>query len=93
MARGMSVSRCGPPWSRTVRSQRPPDEVIAAIRRHERNGAIDFPKRGPKVGDRVQIVSGPFTGQSGLCTQAAAKQIGALVLRTDRSSCTATPSN
>jgi hypothetical protein len=34
-----------------------PDEVIAAIRRRERNGAIDLPKkRGLKTGDRVRIV-------------------------------------
>jgi transcription antitermination factor NusG len=23
----------------------------------------------PRIGDRVQIVSGPFVGRSGLCTQ------------------------
>lgn len=40
-----------------------PDEVIDAIRKRERNGAIDPPKkRGLKTGDRVQIVSGLFTG-------------------------------
>jgi transcription antitermination factor NusG len=44
-----------------------PDEVIAAIRRRERNGAIDLPKkRGLKTGDRVRIVSGLFAGRSGL---------------------------
>jgi hypothetical protein len=44
--------------------------VIAAIRRCERNGAIDLPsasKRGRTIGDRVQIFSGAFTSRFGLC--------------------------
>jgi transcription antitermination factor NusG len=61
-----------------------PDEVIDALPARERDGAIDLPnaKRGrknPRIGDRVRIVSGPFTGLFGLCTQVSAKQIGVLV--------------
>jgi transcription antitermination factor NusG len=42
-----------------------PDEVIDALRKRERDGAIDLPnaKRGrknPRIGDRLRIVSGPF---------------------------------
>jgi transcription antitermination factor NusG len=62
------------------------DEVIDALRARERDGAIDLPneKRGrkvPGIGDRVQIVCGPFVGQSGLCTQILRQQIGVLLLR------------
>jgi transcription antitermination factor NusG len=40
-------------------------------------------RRGPKragIGDRVQIVSGPFAGQSGLCTQVSRQQADVLLL-------------
>jgi transcription antitermination factor NusG len=62
-----------------------PDEVIDALRARERDGAIDLPneKRGrriPRIGHRVQIVCGPFAGQSGLCTQVSRQQIGVLLL-------------
>jgi hypothetical protein len=55
-----------------------PDEVIAAIRRRERNGAIDLPKkRGLKTGDRVRIVSGLFAGRSGLCAGVSREHVHA----------------
>jgi transcription antitermination factor NusG len=62
-----------------------PDEVIDALRKRERDGAIDLPneKRGrknPRIGDRVQIVCGPFAGQSGFCTQVSRQQVGVLLL-------------
>jgi transcription antitermination factor NusG len=62
-----------------------PDAVIDALRARERDGAIDLPnaRRGwknPRIGDRVQIVSGPFVGHSGLCTQVSCQQIGVLLL-------------
>jgi transcription antitermination factor NusG len=61
-----------------------PDEVIDAIRRRERDGAIDLPtkygRRNPRIGDRLRIASGPFVGQSGLCTQVSRKQVGVLLL-------------
>jgi transcription antitermination factor NusG len=62
-----------------------PDEVIDALRNRERVSAIDLPneKRGrknPRIGDRVQIVSCPFVGHSGLCTQLSRQQIGVLLL-------------
>ncbi len=55
------------------------------LRKRERDGAIDLPneKRGrknPRIGDRAQIVSGPFIGQSGLCTQMSRQQVGVLLL-------------
>jgi transcription antitermination factor NusG len=30
--------------------------------------------------DRVQVVSGPFVGHSGLCTQVSRQQVGVLLL-------------
>jgi transcription antitermination factor NusG len=30
--------------------------------------------------DRMQVVSGPFVGHSGLCTQVSRQQVGVLVL-------------
>jgi transcription antitermination factor NusG len=57
-----------------------PDEVIAAIRRRERNGAIDLPKkRGLKTGDRVRIVSGLFAGRSALCAGVSREHIAVLL--------------
>jgi transcription antitermination factor NusG len=40
-----------------------PDSVIEGIRRRERNGAVELPRRAMRVGDRVQILAGPFRGQ------------------------------
>jgi transcription antitermination factor NusG len=62
-----------------------PDKVLDALRARERDGAIDLPneKRGrknPRIGDRVRIISGPFAGHSGLCTQVSRLQIGVLLL-------------
>jgi transcriptional antiterminator RfaH len=37
-----------------------PDNVIEEIKRRERNGAIELPRRTMQVGDRVQILAGPF---------------------------------
>jgi hypothetical protein len=61
-----------------------PDEVIDAIRVLERDGAIDLPneKRGrkvPRIGERAQIVSGPFTGHCASCTQMSRQQFGVLL--------------
>jgi hypothetical protein len=39
-----------------------PETVIKDIRDRERGGIIELPWRGPKWGDRVRILSGPFTG-------------------------------
>jgi transcription antitermination factor NusG len=62
-----------------------PDAVIDTMRARERDGAIDLPntKRGrknPRIGDRLRIVSGPFVGHSGLCTQVSRQQVGVLLL-------------
>jgi transcription antitermination factor NusG len=61
-----------------------PDEVIDALRSHERDGAIDLPtkreRRNFRVGDQVQVVCGPFAGHSGLCTQVFRQQVGVLLL-------------
>jgi transcriptional antiterminator RfaH len=41
-----------------------PDAVIDNIRVRERNGAIELPKNGFKLGDRVRLLgSGPFAGR------------------------------
>jgi transcriptional antiterminator RfaH len=39
-----------------------PDAVVDEIRRRERNGAIVLPRVGPKPGDRVRLLAGPFQG-------------------------------
>jgi transcriptional antiterminator RfaH len=48
------------------------DDVIREIQARERNGAIEFPRRVPKRGDRVRILAGPFRGHlaiySGMAT-------------------------
>jgi transcriptional antiterminator RfaH len=38
------------------------DAVIEEIRSHERNGAIELPKRRLKPGDPVRLLAGPFQG-------------------------------
>ena len=46
---------------------RVPNEVIVALRRRERRGAIELPKPpGLEAGDRVKILRGPFQGHLGL---------------------------
>jgi transcription antitermination factor NusG len=61
-----------------------PDEVIDALRKRERNGAIDLPTRrgpqAPKIGDRVKIVFGLFAGHSGVFTKVSRQQVGVLLL-------------
>jgi transcription antitermination factor NusG len=61
------------------------DEVIDLLRKRERDGAIDLPngkhaRRNPRIGDRLRVVSGPFVGFSGLCTQVSRQQVGVLLL-------------
>ena len=45
-----------------LRPARVPEMVIKEIRDRERGGIIEFPWHGPKRGDRVRILSGPFRG-------------------------------
>jgi transcription antitermination factor NusG len=64
---------------------RVPDEVIDALRARERDGAIDPPeekssRRLPKVGDRLQVVHGPFAGHSGLCAAVSGRRVDVLLL-------------
>jgi transcriptional antiterminator RfaH len=40
-----------------------PAGLIDEIRKRERNGAVELPRRTMQVGDRVQILAGPFRGQ------------------------------
>jgi transcriptional antiterminator RfaH len=50
-----------------VQPAKVPDSVIADIRNRERNGAVELPKPpGMKIGDRVRVTRGPFTGLGGL---------------------------
>jgi transcription antitermination factor NusG len=61
------------------------DTVIDALRKRERDGAIDLPandrrRKVPRIGDRLRVVSGPFVSQSGLCTQVSRQQVGVLLL-------------
>ena len=39
-----------------------PDSIISEIRSRERNGAIELPWCGPRRGDQVRILRGPFQG-------------------------------
>jgi transcription antitermination factor NusG len=62
-----------------------PDELIDVLRARERDGAIDLPandkrRKVPRIGDRLRVVSGPFVGQSGLCTQVSRQQVAVLLL-------------
>ena len=36
--------------------------------------------RAPRIGDRVQIVFGPFAGHSGVCTKVSRQQVGVLLM-------------
>ena len=50
-----------------IRPARVADQIIDDLRKRERNGLIELPKRpGPKPGDQVRILQGPFAGQLGL---------------------------
>jgi transcription antitermination factor NusG len=60
-----------------------PDQIIAAIRSRERDGALDPPasksKRALRIGDRVQVVTGPFAGRFGVCAQVARQDVVVLL--------------
>jgi transcriptional antiterminator RfaH len=43
-----------------------PDIVLESIRQREVNGAVELPKNGLKIGDRVRVRAGPLTGQTAL---------------------------
>ena len=50
-----------------IRPARVADQIIDDLRKRERNGLIELPKRpGPKPGDQVRILQDPFAGQLGL---------------------------
>ena len=42
------------------------DEVIEAIRGRERNGTVELPKNGFKLGGRVRLLAGPFQGHAAI---------------------------
>jgi hypothetical protein len=81
MARRSPVSGSDPSGLERGRADPCAGRVIAAIRRRERNGAIDLPRsRGLKTGDRVRIVSGLFApGRSGLCAGVSREHIAVLL--------------
>ena len=50
-----------------IKPARVADQIIDDLRKRERNGLIELPKRsGPKPGDPVRILAGPFAGHLGL---------------------------
>jgi transcriptional antiterminator RfaH len=50
-----------------VRPARVADQIIDDLRKRERNGLIELPKRpGLKPGDQVRILQGPFEGRLGI---------------------------
>jgi hypothetical protein len=59
-----------------------PDDLIDALRK--RVGDIDPPnekaRKVPRIGDRAQIVCGPFAGYAGPCTQVSRQQTAVLLL-------------
>src|SRR6516165_8260783 len=50
-----------------IRPARVADQIIDDLRKRERNGLIELPRRdGLKAGDRVRVLAGPLQGQFGL---------------------------
>ena len=50
-----------------IKPARVADQIIDDLRKRERNGLIELPKRpGLKPGDQVRILQGPFAGRLGL---------------------------
>src|SRR5262245_40151893 len=50
-----------------IRPARVADQIIDGLRKRERNGLIELPKRsGFKPGDKVRILQGPCVGRLGL---------------------------
>ena len=57
-----------------------PDAVIDAIRKRERDGAIDLPQgRGLKAGDRVQIITSLLVGRRGRYAGALRRHVRVLL--------------
>src|SRR5262245_33529823 len=50
------------------------DDVIREIRARERNGAIEFPRRVPKRGDRIRILAGTCRGHLAIYAGMAAHE-------------------
>ena len=49
-------------------SSRLADQIIDDLRKRERNGLIELPRRPAlQPGDQVRILQGPFAGQLALC--------------------------
>jgi transcriptional antiterminator RfaH len=43
-----------------------PSDVVDGIKRREKNGAVELPRRELRTGDRVKILKAPLVGQIGL---------------------------
>jgi transcriptional antiterminator RfaH len=60
---------------------RVPATVIDEIRARELNGAIELPRRLPKAGERVKILSGPFHGRLAIYVGMSAHERVAVLLQ------------
>jgi transcriptional antiterminator RfaH len=57
-----------------------PDSALDAIRQREKDGAVELPKNGLKIGDRVRVRAGPLEGQRGLYAGQASHERVAVLL-------------
>jgi transcriptional antiterminator RfaH len=64
-----------------LRPAKVPEKVIKDIRDRERGGIIELPWRGPKRGDRVRILSGPFRGHLATYADMAGHERVAVLLK------------
>ena len=64
-----------------LRPAKVPEKVIKDIRDRERGGIIELPWRGPKRGDRVRILSGPFRGHLAIYADMAGHERVAVLLK------------
>jgi transcription antitermination factor NusG len=63
-----------------LRPAKVPQTVIEDIRDRERGGIIVLPRSGPKCGDQVRILSGPFRGHLAICAGLSGRQRVAILL-------------
>jgi transcriptional antiterminator RfaH len=64
-----------------LRPARVPEKVIKDIRDRERGGIIELPWRGPKRGDQVRVLSGPFRGHLAIYADMAGHERVAVLLQ------------
>jgi transcriptional antiterminator RfaH len=63
-----------------LRPAKVPETVIEDIRDRERGGIIELPWRGPKRGDRVRVLTGPFRGHRAIYAGMSGRERVAILL-------------